>query len=160
MVWTNDINPKLQLPENATRIWNYCVTEILNNAIDHSDAASISIEIKKSATTTEIAIYDSGVGISRHSGQGIFFSSRMVDNFYIFSRGTFFSHDIKREHDWLTHGESNLSQDRKRSDCLPGSRNSKPSCSTSKVSAQSVIHMLTKYFAFLQMLIQQSSCFR
>ena len=135
MVWTNDVNPKLQLPENATRIWNYCVTEILNNAIDHSDAASISIEIKKSATTTEITIYDSGVGIfkkimdalglpdqeyallelakggfttdpSRHSGQGIFFSSRMVDNFYIFSRGTFFSHDIKREHDWLTHGES------------------------------------------------------
>jgi anti-anti-sigma regulatory factor len=30
----------------------------------------------------------------------------MVDNFYIFSRGTFFSHDIKREHDWLTHDES------------------------------------------------------
>jgi anti-sigma regulatory factor (Ser/Thr protein kinase)/anti-anti-sigma regulatory factor len=135
VVWTNDVNPRLQLPENATRIWNYCVTEILNNAIDHSDADSISIEIKKSATTTEILIYDSGVGIfkkimdalglpdqeyallelakggfttdpSRHSGQGIFFSSRMVDNFYIFSRGTFFSHDIKREHDWLTHDES------------------------------------------------------
>jgi hypothetical protein len=29
VVWTNDVNPKLQLPENATRIWNYCVTEIL-----------------------------------------------------------------------------------------------------------------------------------
>lgn len=63
VVWTNDVNPKLQLPENAMRIWNYCVTEILSNAIDHSDAASISIEIKKSATTTEITIYDSGVGI-------------------------------------------------------------------------------------------------
>jgi anti-anti-sigma regulatory factor len=30
----------------------------------------------------------------------------MVDNFYIFSRGTFFSHGIKREHDWLTYDES------------------------------------------------------
>ncbi len=136
VVWTNDVNPQLQLPENATRIWNYCVTEILNNAIDHSEATSISIDIKKNATATEITIYDTGVGIfkkimdalglpdqeyallelakgkfttdpSRHSGQGIFFSSRMVDNFYIFSRGTFFSHDPKREHeDWLTHGES------------------------------------------------------
>jgi anti-sigma regulatory factor (Ser/Thr protein kinase) len=135
VVWKDDINPQLQLPENATRIWNYCVTEILNNAIDHSEARSISIVIKKNATVTEITIYDSGVGIfkkimdalglpdqeyallelakgkfttdpKRHSGQGIFFSSRMVDNFYIFSRGTFFSHDIKADNDWLTHDES------------------------------------------------------
>jgi anti-sigma regulatory factor (Ser/Thr protein kinase) len=135
VVWTNDVNPKLQLPENATRIWNYCVTEILNNAIDHSEAESISIEIKKTPTSTEILIYDSGIGIfrkimdalglpdqeyallelakggfttdpSRHSGQGIFFSSRMVDSFYIYSRGTLFSHDIKREQDWLTHDQS------------------------------------------------------
>jgi hypothetical protein len=42
----------------------------------------------------------------RHSGQGIFFSSRMVDNFCIFSRGTFFSHDSKRDNGWLTHNES------------------------------------------------------
>jgi len=130
-----DVKPLLQLPENATRIWNYCVTEMLNNAIDHSEAHSISVDIRKSATSTEILIYDSGVGIfkkimdalglpdqeyalielakggfttdpSRHSVQGIFFSSRMVDSFYILSRGTFFSHDIKREHDRLTHEDS------------------------------------------------------
>ncbi len=136
VVWTSDVNPQLRLPENATRIWNYCVTEILNNAIDHSDAGSISIDIKKNATLTEISIYDTGVGSFKKimdalglpikslpcwswpkaalqlilvdtRRQGIFFSSRMVDNFYIFSRGTFFSHDIKMEHqDWLTHGES------------------------------------------------------
>jgi anti-sigma regulatory factor (Ser/Thr protein kinase) len=135
VVWKDDITPHLQLPENAMRIWNYCVTEILNNAIDHSEATSISIELVKNATATEITIYDDGVGIfkkimdalglpdqeyallelakgkfttdpKRHSGQGIFFSSRMVDNFYIFSRGTFFSHDIKRDSDWLTHNES------------------------------------------------------
>jgi anti-sigma regulatory factor (Ser/Thr protein kinase) len=135
LVWNDDINPQLQLPENATRIWNYCFTEILNNAIDHSEAQSISIEINKNATLTEIIIYDNGVGIfkkimdalslpdqeyallelakgkfttdpKRHSGQGIFFSSRMVDSFYIFSRGTLFSHEIKRDSDWLTRNES------------------------------------------------------
>jgi anti-sigma regulatory factor (Ser/Thr protein kinase) len=138
IVWTDDVKPLLNLPENATRIWNYCVTEMLNNAIDHSEAHSISVDIKKSATITEILIFDTGVGIfkkimdalglpdqqyallelakggfttdpRRHSGQGIFFSSRMVDNFFILSRGTFFSHDIKREHDWLTHEEKDKS---------------------------------------------------
>ena len=135
VVWVNDVKPRLQLPENVTRIWSYCVTEILNNAIDHSDADRISVDIKKTATATQITIYDTGIGIfkkimdalglpdqgyallelakggfttdpTRHSGQGIFFSSRMVDDFYIYSRGTLFSHDIKREKDWLTHHES------------------------------------------------------
>jgi anti-sigma regulatory factor (Ser/Thr protein kinase) len=135
VVWANDVKPRLQLPENATRIWNYCVTEILNNAIDHSDADRISVSVKKTATTTEITIYDTGIGIfkkimdalglpdqeyallelakgkfttdpTRHSGQGIFFSSRMADQFYIYSRGTLFSHDVKREKDWLTHRET------------------------------------------------------
>ena len=135
VVWVNDVKPRLQLPENVMRIWSYCITEILNNAIDHSDADRISVDIKKTATATLITIYDTGVGIfkkimdalglpdqghallelakggfttdpTRHSGQGIFFSSRMVDEFYIYSRGTLFSHDIKREKDWLTHHES------------------------------------------------------
>src|SRR6202041_543334 len=135
VVWENDVKPRLQLPENVTRIWSYCVTEILNNAIDHSDADRISVDIRKTATATQITVYDTGIGIfkkimdalglpdqehallelakggfttdpTRHSGQGIFFSSRMVDDFYIYSRGTLFSHDIKREKDWLTHHES------------------------------------------------------
>jgi anti-sigma regulatory factor (Ser/Thr protein kinase) len=128
-----------EVPENATRIWNYCFTEMLNNAIDHSEGDRISIDIKKTATTTEIVIYDSGIGIfkkimdalglpdqeyallelakgkfttdpTRHSGQGIFFTSRMIDQFYIYSRGTLFSHDIKNEKDWLTHHASHQSK--------------------------------------------------
>jgi anti-sigma regulatory factor (Ser/Thr protein kinase) len=137
LVWTNDIKPQLALPDNVMKIWGYCFTEMLNNAIDHSDADTISVDINKTATTTEMFIYDSGVGIfqkimdalslpdqrhallelskgkfttdpSRHTGQGIFFSSRMVDEFYIFSKGTFFSHTRGRERDWLSHHESSL----------------------------------------------------
>jgi anti-sigma regulatory factor (Ser/Thr protein kinase)/anti-anti-sigma regulatory factor len=139
VVWQNDVKPRLDVPENAARIWGYCITEMLNNAIDHSEARNIRIEIKKTATMTEIIVVDTGIGIfkkimdalglseqnhallelakgkfttdpSRHSGQGIFFTSRMVDRFYIYSRGTLFSHDIKDEQDWLTHHESHQSK--------------------------------------------------
>jgi anti-sigma regulatory factor (Ser/Thr protein kinase) len=135
IVWQNDVKPQLPLPENVMRIWNYCVTEILNNAIDHSDAERISVDIKRTATTTEICVWDNGVGIfqkikdalgltdqrhallelskgklttdpSRHTGQGIFFSSRMVDQFQIYSKGTFFSHNIGDERDWLSHEDN------------------------------------------------------
>jgi anti-sigma regulatory factor (Ser/Thr protein kinase) len=134
LVWLNDVKPRLGLPDNVLSIWAYCVTEMLNNAIDHSGAARISVDVKRTATTTEICVYDNGIGIfkkikdalglederhaifelskgklttdpSRHTGQGIFFSSRMVDQFQIFSSGTFFSHNVEDDRDWLSHEE-------------------------------------------------------
>ena len=37
----------------------------------------------------------------RHSGQGIFFTSRMLDEFSILSRGAYFSHEARRPVDWI-----------------------------------------------------------
>lgn len=36
-----------------------------------------------------------------HSGQGIFFTSRLLDSFDILSGGLFFTHSLKRDEDWL-----------------------------------------------------------
>ena len=36
-----------------------------------------------------------------HSGEGIFFSSRVFDGFEILSGGVFFSHEFGDEEDWL-----------------------------------------------------------
>ena len=126
-----DVAPHLKsLPDNIRNIWHYCFTEIFNNAIDHSGGTQIYVEMTRTAVTTEALIYDNGVGIfkkiqaamnlvdprhsvlelakgkfttdpTRHSGEGIFFSSRSVDNFCILSEGVFFTHHHGDEQDWI-----------------------------------------------------------
>jgi anti-sigma regulatory factor (Ser/Thr protein kinase) len=129
-VWREDVQPFVgTLPDNVLQIWNYAFTEMFNNAIDHSGGNLILVEITKSAVDTEIMIIDDGVGIFKkiqdalglpdekqaifelskgklttdsvnHSGQGIFFTSRMVNGFDILSGGVFFSHELGKEVDW------------------------------------------------------------
>jgi anti-sigma regulatory factor (Ser/Thr protein kinase) len=131
VAWENDIGPAIgQMPENVLDIWRYGFTEMLNNAIDHSGGTVITVHIKKTAATTEMAIYDDGVGIfkkiqsalnllderhavlelskgklttdpKRHTGEGIFFASRMFDSFDILSGGVFFTHSFGDSEDWI-----------------------------------------------------------
>jgi hypothetical protein len=131
VIWREDIKPFLgALPDNVLQVWNYSFTEMFNNAIDHSGGTYIFVVIKKSAVDTEILIMDDGVGIFKkiqealnlpdekqaifelqkgklttdslnHSGQGIFFTSRMVNGFDILSGGVFFSHALGNEVDWM-----------------------------------------------------------
>lgn len=135
IIWTRDIRPQLEmLPGNVLSLWHYCFTEIVNNAIDHSGGTTLSIELRKTAVTTEIQVRDDGVGIFRkiqgeldllderqaifelskgklttdpanHSGQGIFFTSRMLDKFAILSGGLFLDHERGNAHDWLVERE-------------------------------------------------------
>ena len=130
-VWRYDFLPLLsELPENIIDIWHYCFTEILNNAIDHSSGKHVVIQIIKTAINTDIMIYDDGDGIfkkiqrelslhdeshailelfkgklttdpARHTGEGIFFSSRMVDDFSILSGKTLFSYHRTYEKNWI-----------------------------------------------------------
>jgi len=129
VVWRKDIQPYIgTLPANALEIWNYAFTEMFNNAIDHSDGKNIVVIVTKSAVDTEIYISDDGVGIfkkiqkaldlpdekqaifelskgklttdaANHSGQGIFFTSRMVNGFDLISGGVFYSHEFGSEMD-------------------------------------------------------------
>ena len=130
-VWREDVAPSLgKLPENVVNIWHYGFTEIFNNAIDHSDGSVVSVALKKNAVSTEIELHDNGVGIfkkiqaatgllderhavlelakgkfttdpANHSGEGIFFSSRMFDEFVILSGGVYFSHQFDEREDWI-----------------------------------------------------------
>ena len=130
-VWFNDVKPKLgNQPENVSDIWDFAFTEMLNNAIDHSGGTRIVISVKTTAVTAQMTIVDDGVGIFRkiqqalhlpdeshsvlelakgkfttdprnHSGQGIFFTSRLIDFFFIMSGGVIFSHSFGTEDDWI-----------------------------------------------------------
>lgn len=130
-VWRQDVAPSLgRLPENVASIWHYGFTEMFNNAIDHSEGKMITLSVEKTAASTTISLYDDGVGIFRkiqaaagllderhavlelakgkfttdpanHSGEGIFFTSRMFDDFDILSGGVFFSHEFHDRGDWI-----------------------------------------------------------
>jgi anti-sigma regulatory factor (Ser/Thr protein kinase) len=135
-VWDNDISPLLNdLPKNVRDIWQFSFTEIFNNAIDHSNGSEINVVIDRTAVSTKIVIRDDGVGIfkkiqvamnlpdqrnallelskgklttdpSRHTGQGIFFTSRLLDEFNILSGELVFNHFAKEDKDWLVERSS------------------------------------------------------
>lgn len=132
MVYKEHIYPVIEdLPENIKHIWIYSFTEMMNNAIEHSKAKDIYINISRNALSTEIAILDNGIGIfnniisyiknvrgiditvedamtelfvgklttaeANHSGEGIFFTSRMMDEFFILSSDAIFTHNNIRD---------------------------------------------------------------
>jgi len=131
-VWREDILPRLgNLPENVVNIWHHGFTEMLNNVIDHSGAHRVAVSLSTTAASTEVEIYDDGVGIfkkiqaalnlvderhavlelakgkfttdpANHSGEGIFFSSRMFDAFDITSGEVYYSHEFDQREDWIT----------------------------------------------------------
>ncbi len=131
IVWDREVAPVLgTMAANVRSIWYYGFTEMFNNAIDHSSGTCISVHILKTAAETEITIADNGVGIfkkiqhaldllderhavlelakgklttdpSRHSGEGIFFRSRMFDDFLILSGDVYFSHHFGKKEDWI-----------------------------------------------------------
>lgn len=136
VVWRNDVREVIgQLPSNVVGIWYYGFSEMLNNAIDHSEASRVQVFVKKTAVTTEVMIFDNGVGIFKkietalglsderhavlelskgklttdpkhHTGQGIFFSSRMFDYFAILSGDVYFSHEFGKKEDWISQSKS------------------------------------------------------
>ncbi len=108
------------LPNNVYRIWEYAFSEMINNVVDHSQAEGLAILVDQNYLNTSVFIFDDGVGIfnkirkhfslssldeaicelfkgklttdsSNHSGEGIFFSSKMMDTFYIYSSGKIFT---------------------------------------------------------------------
>lgn len=116
-------------PENIRTICNYGFTEMLNNAIDHSESDTVHITVMVDAAQIYIWIRDFGIGVfkklmrdlhlhdarhallelskgklttdsSAHTGQGIFFTSRMFDEYMLCANGFSFCR-LGKEDDWL-----------------------------------------------------------
>lgn len=130
-VWRETVAPLIVgLKENVRAICEHGFKEMLNNVIDHSGADEARIEFRGDAACIELLIADVGVGIfekiraalnladpreallelskgrfttapERHSGEGIFFSSRMFDRFLIDSRGLVYVAKESKHDDWL-----------------------------------------------------------
>ena len=63
-LWTGDIAPLLfDLPSNVIDIWQYGVTEMVNNAIDHSEGQQVTVHVRRNALRTTVRVRDDGEGI-------------------------------------------------------------------------------------------------
>lgn len=122
VVWFGVLSLLGELPRNVIEIAQHGVTEMVNNAIDHSDAAHVRVRVDVRDGRLQLEIADDGIGIfrkiaralalpderlallelskgkfttdpRRHTGEGVFFTSRMFDNFRIVSGGLVFDHD-------------------------------------------------------------------
>ena len=112
-IWKKEVSPFFSdLADIPRKNLHYAFTEVLNNAIDHSEGTEVAIGLEKNAVEATISISDNGIGIFKkiadamhleeksfsilelakgkfttdpesHSGEGIFFSSKVVDMFII-----------------------------------------------------------------------------
>jgi hypothetical protein len=102
---------------------------MLNNVIDHSESATMQVRVRRAPQRIELEIFDRGIGIfkkirrdcelesdrdailqltkgkfttdpERHTGEGIFFTSRMFDSFAILSGDLYLSHH-RDQRAWL-----------------------------------------------------------
>lgn len=109
------VHLKRKLSPAAFRIIQYAFTEMLNNAIDHSKAAMVRVEFRLENGILTFVVLDRGIGAfesvrkkfklrnafeaaehllkgkqttapEQHSGQGIFFTSRIADHFILESK--------------------------------------------------------------------------
>jgi len=130
LIWTSDFRPYFNLSSNVLNIVTHGFTEMVNNAIDHSAGTSIFISASLLENSFTLAVSDNGIGIfekiskalnlsdkrqalfelskgkfttdpKRHSGEGVFFTSRMFDFFEIDANGLQFSHNDTAKRDWL-----------------------------------------------------------
>ena len=115
----------------------YSFSEMINNVMDHSLAENVKIVVEQDYLKTSVIIADNGVGILKkikehfgyrtldeaicelfkgklttdsknHSGEGIFFSSKMMDDFFIVSSGKIFTNNKHDNSRIISIAESNV----------------------------------------------------
>jgi DNA-binding transcriptional ArsR family regulator/anti-sigma regulatory factor (Ser/Thr protein kinase) len=135
VLWRTEVRPLLDgLAANVLDIWQYACTEMVNNAVDHSGGSRLQLVVTRNAVYTRMLLSDDGVGIfrkiqqechldderhavlelakgklttdpKRHTGEGIFFASRLLDQYAILSGGVYFSHTHTAQEDWILESE-------------------------------------------------------
>jgi hypothetical protein len=135
-IWVDDFKPLCDgIKPNVLGICAYGFTEMVNNALDHSAGKVLTVFFERTPKNIFIAVRDDGIGIFRkiretyhlsderqailelskgklttdpdkHTGEGVFFTSRMFDYFSVSSHDLSFSHQDKNANDFLLHEKS------------------------------------------------------
>jgi anti-sigma regulatory factor (Ser/Thr protein kinase) len=120
VIWRKDIAPHLTgIAQNVVQICQYGFTEMVNNVIEHSGSQTLTVKVNRNGESIGFVIVDEGIGIFRkikndlgleepshailelvkgkftsdpqsHSGEGVFFTSRIFDIFTVASENLTF----------------------------------------------------------------------
>lgn len=126
-VWGDAVNAlHLDPKAEGTRIMNYAFTEMLNNAIDHSAGATVDVRVWHAPDELSFRVRDDGRGVfarlregigleseldaaaeltkgkrttwpEQHTGEGIFFTSKVVTEFRLSANGIRLTIDNERD---------------------------------------------------------------
>ncbi len=130
-IWRAQVRPLVKdVAQNIIDVCHYGFTEIFNNVIDHSVSHTADVLYGQTYNKITIAVRDKGIGIfqkiqndfdlpdarsallelskgkltsdkKHHAGQGIFFTSRMFDEFSIRSGNLFYVRVRTNDEGWL-----------------------------------------------------------
>ncbi|KQV91521.1 ATP-binding protein [Rhizobacter sp. Root1221] len=108
--WSRDFAPNFTLPPHVLQMTQHAFVELLNNAIDHSEGTSVTVSLRQTPSHVQLLVSDDGRGLfdkieaafdiadphlamlelskgkltseaRRHTGRGLFFTSRLADVF-------------------------------------------------------------------------------
>jgi anti-sigma regulatory factor (Ser/Thr protein kinase) len=128
--WRRDFAPFFELPPAVAQMAQHVFTELLNNAIDHSGGSQVTVSMRQTPLQLQLLVSDDGVGLferiagsfaiddpmlamlelgkgkltsqpQRHSGHGLFFSSRLADVFDLHANNAAFQHRAWEAQAWL-----------------------------------------------------------
>ena len=150
-VWREGVAPIVgDLPENVRNICSYGVTEMVRNAQDHAASTQVTVSVTGTAAAVVITVADEGVGVFRkirdsalladerhallelhkgrlttdpagHTGDGVFFTSRMFDEFVLRSGHLVLTHR-RRSEDWAVEEQPSIAGTRVQMKIRPWAR--------------------------------------
>jgi anti-sigma regulatory factor (Ser/Thr protein kinase) len=117
--WRRDFAPCFEWPLEVRRMAQHAFTELLNNAIEHSGGSAVTVSLRQTPLQLQLLVSDDGCGLfsrlaqsfaiddpalamlelskgkltslpDRHSGHGLFFTTRMADVLDIHANGSAF----------------------------------------------------------------------
>ena len=127
--WSLDFAPHFVLPPNLLRLVQQAFCELLNNAIGHSGGSHVTVSLRQTANQVQLLVSDNGVGLferiaqtfsiaspalamlelskgkltsqpQRHTGEGLFFTSRLADVFDLHANDAAFQQRAWDERGW------------------------------------------------------------
>ena len=128
--WSRDFASRFALTPNVAAIARHSFGELLNNAVDHSNGSTVTVSMRQNRTHLHLLVCDDGCGVFdrirdayaiedpqqallelakgklttqplRHSGRGLYFTSRLFDVFDLHANTVVYQHTHWSRQDWL-----------------------------------------------------------
>lgn len=129
--WARDFAPYFPLASNVMRLTQHSFCELLNNAIDHSGGSGVTVSLRQTPSHVQLLVSDDGRGVfdkirdtfslsdpqvamlelskgklttqpERHTGHGLYFTSRLADVFDLHANQQAFQHRSWEGSGWRT----------------------------------------------------------